>query len=48
MNTFEGLRQVLKSGQFVVREEGTYILTIMAYDSAGNLATATVKIKVEA
>lgn len=48
MNSFEGLRKVWKEKEFVVNEEGTYIITILCYDKAGNMASATVKVKVEA
>lgn len=47
-NSYEGLKKIWKDNEFVVNEKGTYTITILCYDKAGNMASATLTVKVEA
>lgn len=47
MNSYDGMRKVLKQNEFIVDDYGPYFITVLCYDSAGNMASATLKIEVK-
>lgn len=47
MNSYDGIRKVFKQNEFFVDDYGTYFITVICYDSAGNMASAMLKIEVK-
>ena len=46
-NDFDGLRRIWTDDYFVINEVANYSITYICYDSAGNVGSLTVTIRVE-